>query len=152
MAHVPHIASRALEAAGAWYTAATATTLRGNWREHRGGQATITVVVTYTRGGSGGYPKLRFVWTHLPEASGGATRSGRDTTFNAAGTVSSGALVVDNYRTEVPLKGFSDLASVDTDDIVIVVPPDATALKVECAEVGNTGAPGTIIVDLDGEV
>jgi hypothetical protein len=35
---------------------------------------------------------------------------------------------------------------------LIEVPPSASALKVECAEVGVVGTPGTIAVDVDGEV
>src|SRR5688572_11798432 len=110
MSYVAHIPSRALEAAGAWYTSATATPLRGSWRETRGGVARLSILVTYTRGAAGGYPKLRFVWTAYSSADSGTTRTGRDTTNNGTATVSDGALRVDNYRTEVLMKGFSDLA------------------------------------------
>ena len=146
-----HIASRELEAAGAWYTAATASSLPGNWREH-GTVAQITVQVTYTRGGAGGYPAIRPVWSSVAAADGSTLKTSRDTTNDGTATVSSGAIQISNYRTEVRMKGFSDLATIDTDDVIFVVPPGKTHVKIECAEVGNTGAPGTIVVDIDGEI
>ena len=152
MSYVAHIPSRALEAAGAYYMSATATAIRGCWRENRGSVARMAVLVTYTRGGAGGYPKLRFVWTHLSAADGSTTKTLRDTSNFSTAVVSSGALQFDNHRTEVLLKGFSDLAAIDYDVVILEVPPGATHVKVECAEVGNTGAPGTIVIDIDGEV
>ena len=150
--YIAHIASRTLEAAGAWYTSATPLVLRGSWGENRGDIARLAILVTYTRGAAGGYPKLRFVWTHTISGTAGTTVEARDTTNNGTATVSSGALQIDNYRTEVLCKGFSDLASIDSEVIPIEVPPGATHLKVEAAEVGNTGTPGTIAVAIDGEV
>jgi hypothetical protein len=149
--YVAHIASRVLEAAGAYYTSATPQVLRGSWGENRGDVAKLAILVTYTRGGAAGYPKLRIVWTHALASTPATTITARDTTNNAI-TTSSGAAQIDNLRTEILMKGFSDLAAIDYDVVKIDVPPGATHIKVECAEVGNTGAPGTIVVDIDGEV
>lgn len=152
MSYVAHIPTEALPASGNWKTDATPLALGGSWRVNPGGIARLAVLVTYTRGGAGGYPKLRFVWTHALKGSNGATTQTARSTTNNAVTVSSGSLLIDNLRTELLLKGFSDLASIDTDVVLLDVPPGASHIKVECAEVGNTGAPGTIVVDIGGEV
>lgn len=150
MAYSEHIASVALPAAGAWKTDATPATILGNWREHRGAQY-LTVIVTYTNGGAGGYPKIRPVWTHAKSGAPSTTRTPRDTTIDGSATASAPNITIDNYATAINMKGLTD-GSGECNSVVLLIPPDAVAVKIECAEVGNTGAPGTIVVDIDGGV
>lgn len=145
-----HIASRALEAAGAWYTSATPHALRGNWREGPNSNL-VSVLVTYTRGAAGGYPKIRPVWTFALEGTPATTVSARDTTNNSTATVSGASITVDNHLSVVALKSLTD-ANPDSVVVQLATPPNATHLEIECAEVGNTGTPGTIVVAIDGEV
>lgn len=148
MAYRTHIASRALPALGAWYTSADEASLPGNWQRAPGARY-ITVIVTYTAGGSGGYPKIRPVWTHIAAASGGSRRSARDTTVDSSASASAPAITINNYHTVLNLKGLTD-GSAEVNGIVLQVPPEAVSVKIECAEVGATGTPGTIVVDIDG--
>lgn len=150
MAYVEHIASGALPASGAWYTSATPTTILGNWREHRGAQY-LNVIVTYTAGASGGYPKIRPVWTHSKSGAPSTTRLPRDTTTDGSATASAPNITVNNYATVINMKGLTD-GSGECNSVMLLVPPDAVAVKIECAEVGNTDTPGTIVVDIDGGV
>lgn len=149
MAYRSHIASRALTAAGAWYTAATAASLPGNWRESPG-KRQISVLVTYTSGAAGGYPKIRPVWTFNAAADGTAFL-GRDTTNSGTATASAPNITIDNYLTVVNLQSLTT-GSAEKVAVVLDVPPNANAVKIECAEVGVTATPGTIVVDIDGEI
>ena len=150
MAYRTHIASTALPAAGAWKADATPASLPGNWREGPGARY-ITAIATYTAGGSGGYPKIRPVWIHAAATTGGSDRRPRDTTTDGSATASAPNITVNNYATVVNLKGLTDGVS-EVNSLVLQVPPDAVAVKIECAEVGATGTPGTIIIDIDGGV
>ena len=149
MSYRTHIASRALEAAGAWYTAATASPIPGTWREHSGARF-ITALVTYTAGGAGGYPKIRPVWTHNALADDTAFLA-RDTTNDGTATVSAPNITVSNYLTGIPLQGLLN-GTAEKVGVILLVPPGANSVKIECAEVGATGTPGTIIVYIDGEI
>ena len=151
MAYRTHIASVTLPAAGAWKADATASGLPGAWRNTTPGARYITVIVTYTAGGSGGYPKIRAVWTHAAAEAGGSIRRPRDTTTDGSATASAPNITVNNYATVVNMKGLTDGVS-EVNSIVLQVPPDAAAVKIECAEVGATATPGTIIIDIDGGV
>lgn len=150
MAYRAHIASVTLPAAGAWKTDAAAQGIPGSWRESRGTKS-VSVLVTYTAGASGGYPKIRPVWTHVSGADGTTQFLARDTTNNGTATASAPNITVDNYLSVFALKGLTD-GSAEKASVMLIVPPDAVALKIECAEVGNTGTPGTILVHLDGGV
>jgi len=150
MAYRTHIASRTLPASGAWYTGASDASLPGNW-QHAPGAQYITVIVTYTAGTTGGYPKIRPVWTHVASDAAGSRRTARDTTADGSATASAPAITINNYQTVLNLKGLTD-GSAEVNSVVLQVPPDAVAVKIECAEVGATGTPGTIIVDIDGGV
>lgn len=148
MSYLPHIVSRTLPASGAYYTDATPLALRGSWGANTGDVARIAVLITYTRGASGGYPKFRPVWSF----AGASTINARDTAYSGTSTVSSGEVQADLYRAAVLMKNFSDLSSAESAVVVLDVPPGATHLKIEPAEVGVTATPGTIVVDIDGEV
>lgn len=150
MAYRTHIASRALEAAGAWYTAASPSGLPGTWRENRGAKY-VSVLVTYTAGGSGGYPKIRPVWTHVAAADGSTQFLARDTTNDGSASASAPNITVSNYLSVFALKSLTD-GSAEKVNVMLLVPPDAVAVKIEAAEVGATGTPGTIVVHVDGGV
>lgn len=149
MAYRTHIASVALPAAGAWKTDAVASGIPGTWREHSGARF-IVALVTYTKGGAGGYPKIRPVWTHNALADDTAFLA-RDTTNDGTATASAPNITIDNYLTVFALKGLTD-GTAEKVAVQLLVPPGANSVKIECAEVGATGTPGTIIVHIDGEI
>lgn len=150
MSYTIHIASRVLEAAGAWYTAATPTALRGSWRSDPNPN-TVVLLVTYTAGGSGGYPKIRPVWTFGLEGAPATTLTAYDTTNNGTTTVSGANITVDNHVSIGALKSLTD-GSATTVKVILEVHGNPTHLKVDVAEVGATGTPGTIVVAIEGEV
>lgn len=150
MSYTVHIPSRTLEAAGAWYTSATPTALRGSWREPPN-PGSIVVLVTYTAGGAGGYPKIRPVWTYALEGTPATTVNAYDTTNDGTITVSAPNATVDNYLSIAALKSLTG-GSALTVSVVLTVLGNPTHLKIDAAEVGNTGAPGTIVVAIEGDV
>lgn len=122
-------ASAALAAAGAFNASPTTVALDSHCQS-------VTVWCTYTRGGSGGYATLRpqishdgVHWYAAPILDGTLTTSA------PYGTM---AVVAAQYNLPAPGDGsaFGIAVSLDV--------AGARYLRIAAAEVGNTGAPGTL--------
>jgi hypothetical protein len=140
-----NLQSRALPASGAYYTGSTAAALQGEWVANHDGGPTISFRVTYTAGASGGYPVMKVVWTVLDASASEVTMIDTITTAAASGGVCTTDVATNKL---VALTDGSSTAC----DVVYVVPRDAVKVQVQVAELGNTGTPGTVTVDMFGRL
>ena len=141
---IPNLQARALPAAGAYYTSATAVAIQGQWRENHVGDPSITFRVTYTKGGSssGGYPVMRVVWVAIDNTG---TEVDMPDPLITAGT--GGVCTTDVAANKLT-------ALTDGNPLTIGVPyivlREAAKVRVEVAEFGDTTHPGTITVAMLG--
>lgn len=151
MSYVVHIASGTqLPAAGAWYTDATAQPVRGHWATSQG-ETFITLLVTYDAGGAGGRVKLRIEWTSVAETTGGPTKTWFETVTDGSIAVAGDTATASVYLLEYDVKATTDGAPI-TVPVDVRVPRDAASFRVEGAEAGAVGTPGTFGIDIDGRV
>lgn len=141
---IPNLQARALPAAGAYYTSATPVGIQGSWLENHDGAPTITFRVAYTAGGSGGYPVMRVVWRVFDDT--GTEVDVPDTIT----TVATGGVCTTDPATNklVALTNGNPLVT----SASYVVPRDSVKVRVEVAELGNEGAPGTVTVAMIGRL
>ncbi len=141
---IPGLQAEVLPATGAYVTDATPVPIQGYWKESHEGSPSITFRVTYTAGGSGGYPVMRCVWRVINESG---TEVDMIDTFT---------LVNEDEDIETRLAPNELTALTNGSNTSIAVPwivaRDAAKVRVEVAELGNTGAPGTITVAMLGAV
>ncbi len=137
-----NLQARALPASGAYYTSSTAAEIQGQWHENHVGDPSITFRVTYTKGASGGYPVMRVVWTAIDNTGAEVTMIDTITSLGTSGVCTTDAAT--NKLTA--LTDGTALAC----DVQYTVPREVVKVKVEVAELGNTGTPGTITVAMFG--
>lgn len=134
MPYTTHRASSALPDAGAYDTAPDMWELGPNTEE-------ITVALTYTAGGAGGYPGLKLFW-----AVAGVTAM-VDTVANNTLAVSAPNATVSEYNALLDCQSLLNGSGAKSLR-VLKVPPGASHVQIQAREVGNTGAPGTLEVRL----
>ena len=134
MEFVIHRASSALPGAGAYDTAPELWELGNNTPE-------ISVAMTYTAGGLGGYPGIRAAW-RIAEVSGML-----DTVNDATITVAAPNATIDEYVAVIDCQSLLNGVAATTAR-VIKVPPGATHVQIQANEVGAAGTPGTLEIRL----
>lgn len=148
---IPNLQARALSAAGAWYTGATAVGIVGNWREGHS-DLSLTIRFTYTKHASAtnGRPKMRVLWTCVDDSA--LTVEGYDTTEDLAALVATTTLAtIDVYDRVRDLRSLID-GNPKTIYLTAQAPRWASHIRVEVAEAGDTANPGTVTVGLVGQV
>lgn len=134
MPYTIHRESAALPASGAYDEDSSLWELGPNTEE-------ITVALTYTLGGAGGYPGGRVLWTVAGVT--GMIGTIANPTLSVSGTEGRESQYVRVFYLPA-LTGATEGKAL----LVLKVPPGATHVKIEPQEVGNTGAPGTLEVRL----
>ena len=134
-------ASSALPAAGAYETGAVVRLSEYLTKAN--------LLVTYTRGAGGGYMVMRPTWQH--NTAGGSL--GTDYTY-ALDTTIVAAPTLTGQVGEVPLGTLvikcptPDGAGAVSFEVPLIVPGGAVGLRVDVAEAGAVGTPGTCRIDL----
>ena len=151
MSYIQHVAiGTNLPVAGAWYTGATAQPVRRHWAISQD-QTFITLLVTYDAGGLGGRVKLRIEWTSIAETTGGLAKTWFETVTDNTIVVSGNTATASVYLLEYDIIATTNGAPI-TVPVDVRVPRDAAMFRVEGAEAGAVGTPGTFGIDIDGRV
>lgn len=141
---IPNLQARVLPAAGVYYTGAQPMRIPGRWSENHDGAPSITFRVTYTKGmsSSGGYPVIRVVWLVQDETGANVEMIDPITTAGA-----DGVCITEGATNELAV--LVDGNPVST-GVVYTILREATMVRMEVAEMGDTAHPGTVTVAMLG--
>ena len=138
MARATHIASAALPGGGLFTNQAM--------ENLPGGAAELNFLVTYTRGGVGGYPKFQMEWGTDVDSTDGYHELIEDlAVFVGSGAIGSAPTYIDEIPGPVP-QSASALKYV----LQFSVPYGVTRFRLIAAEEGDTGNPGTLLAEYVG--
>jgi len=131
-----HLTSAALPGSGAYTNQSVLNLVTA--------QTTVTAIVTYTRGTSGGFPRFKPMWTFASTEAQATTLEGTidNTTSPPLGIQQLDMWAINGPK---PADGTSISFTLSFD-----VQQGATAFRLLAAEAGQTGTPGTCAILLSG--
>lgn len=106
----------------------------------------LNMLIAYTRGAAGGYPKFEMEWGTAADTASGFSELIRDlSAFVAAGAIGSAPTYIEETYGPPPQS-----ASALKYTLTFVVPYGFTSFRLVAAEQGNTANPGTLTIEFVG--